>query len=1577
MSKIVRGGQSGSLDNINSSQGTFRTQISALTDAVRQLGGNPEIGAGAVVNDPLSAPYVLYVNPYTGKDTFVGGNYSTSGDATQRIELQRLECGYTEARPFKTLNRAIIEAGIITAKSFYSSPLTNNDLVSIVVAPGAQTVLNGTGDGSVSEWAATKEPTNAELQAFNPSTTGGILLPRGCSLCGWDLRKTIIRPDAVPAVADEASDASNRRSIFKVTGTGYYFGFTFMDKAGSTASHHLLHCFEFASQSELDEFYTKIRQAFGGANNTGGLDNALAVTRSSEYEIVGPQPASGSQTINTDTTLSASPYIFNCSIRSNYGLSGVYADGAKTSGFRSLVIAQFTGVSLQRDLSCWQKYDIGASPKWGTTFANYADYISTDPDNVRMHPSRLSFHIRTVNDAIIQEVSVFAIGQGVHHWTQNGGEITITNSNSNFGGCAAISEGYKTAAFNADKNWVVNRLRVAANLSDLANNVRKIFLGTVSAVTSNSITLVNALGESSTVAGVPDILARDGYTLRNGSYIWVENVLGDDWRSTLTSSAWSSGTPAQINISTALTDESGDPVGTTEAGASNAIGKRVYIRRLVDIRSPDQRRFTLKLNTTDAAVRIPVRDYVLQLTTGSAAVNNAFPTSATILVGSAGQIPVEGQGVSLTCELLLRRGNRSVNWTSGAYYKKGETVKRDEKHFTCIKDNSDTTFNADNWQESFVHMASGYNPEDFSKLDAPILTFDNDTSGIEASTTLGYNLSTVWSTDALIQAQYRNSTDYRGLHLFLTALGFSSANAHTILTPRPEASRDRDPSVSGDMGGFVPSGAANALDNWPVEFRRPSIIRLFGHAWEWAGYLNYTKAIPSYQRDLSAQNKFTYYFTNVDGGRVYATGFNEEGYQVTPRGLEDISTGETLSVENLGSSDLTLDPPTELNNLTLNGTTTINDTLVVNATNVQFPSTLSATTTNIGLGEIASISEIEQTSQATTDSALNAAGSKFVTAAGLKYWATWAKVLTQRPTAINYYVVPDNAVQGGTYNFDGTTATLTADPDRSGSAISTDPPTSRTKAVKFSQAVALANSTNSPFETVNYYLANGPYWTDLSFSHIANIYGATNQFSVTSVLSDFTQPNTTPSANVKSLMDSYSMPCFATRLTFGREPAASLMYYICTPVNFVFNYGGSLRGVGWHSVSKTLADTTNYPDSIFPGELAAYRTNGVGLGSVMDSYLATLPSATTCSKFWAGSNISCIGGNLDVFDCVFGAKASGWGRILFGDLGPTIRITGDVKIRLAGVYFLGNTSLSAADFPLSTAQGITIESDVYGTKNTQEVIGTFHEGPGPAIQVSFPHRNGINPIGNNQTQKNLDCNCIHILDNNGHYGLMSNRAATNGTRGATVSFFFGTMSSDTSIVTGGAESYDTAFTQANKHHGFAGVFGNLDSENEGPIGMYNSVPALKLSRRASRHNSLWQQATTGALVTRNLNAEFTGSISGTTLTVTAVADGKIGIDQRIFGGSIPADTYITALGTGTGLTGTYTINNSHSEGSTTLYGEPYYSPGVVTTSYDTSSSNVLNIRSRIWYRGVDIYTGQTVGGFLDAVDNANRVGFYG
>lgn len=55
---------------------------------------------------------------------------------------------------------------------------------------------------------------------------------------------------------------------------------------------------------------------------------------------------------------------------------------------------------------------------------------------------------------------------------------------------------------------------------------------------------------------------------------------------------------------------------------------------------------------------------------------------------------------------------------------------------------------------------------------------------------------------------------------------------------------------------------------------------------------------------------------------------------------------------------------------------------------------------------------------------------------------------------------------------------------------------------------------------------------------------------------------------------------------------------------------------------------------------------------------------------------------------------------------------------------------------------------------------------------------------------------------------------------------------------------------------------------------------------------------------------FTGSISGATLTVSAVAFGQIAAGQTVFGLGIAAGTVITALGSGTGGAGTYFVNNS-------------------------------------------------------------------
>ena len=64
--------------------------------------------------------------------------------------------------------------------------------------------------------------------------------------------------------------------------------------------------------------------------------------------------------------------------------------------------------------------------------------------------------------------------------------------------------------------------------------------------------------------------------------------------------------------------------------------------------------------------------------------------------------------------------------------------------------------------------------------------------------------------------------------------------------------------------------------------------------------------------------------------------------------------------------------------------------------------------------------------------------------------------------------------------------------------------------------------------------------------------------------------------------------------------------------------------------------------------------------------------------------------------------------------------------------------------------------------------------------------------------------------------------------------------------------------------------------------------------------------------------DFTGSIAATTLTVTAVTTGTLYVGAVLTGTGITVGTTITALGTGTGGVGNYTVSPSQSVGSTNI-----------------------------------------------------------
>ena len=530
---------------------------------------------------------ILYVNP-------------NDLDSTDSITNQ----GNSLTKPFKTIQRALIES----ARFSYQPGIDNDDTdkTTILIYPGEHQIDNRPGfaikpDPTDGTRALSVSPTGAEqlasltfglsltsefdlsvennvLYKFN-SVYGGVIVPRGTSIVGMDLRKTKIRPLYVPNPTD---DLVPKSAIMRITGSCYFWQFSFFDgdenglvytdhqqfneanQSKPTFSHHKLTCFEYADGvndvegyvTDLSMYYYKLSYAYQEPtgrevdyeypNFLGDFDKVRP-----EYEIVGalgndpiiissiiagdgttattqvtvttqsphglttgtPIKISGVNvtpynistsvqsvpsatqftylipdvpanlpatptnisaaraTIEADTVKGASPYIFNCSLRSVYGMNGMKADGAKADGFRSMVVAQFTGISLQKDDRAFVKYNkesrqyegIAYQKTTGATLA--AESSSTDPNTVYHLDSGAIYrkgweqnHVEMDNDAVMQIVSVFAIGYNGHIKGSGGADASITNSNSNFGQHALIAGGFRPDAFPRDDQGYITHI---------------------------------------------------------------------------------------------------------------------------------------------------------------------------------------------------------------------------------------------------------------------------------------------------------------------------------------------------------------------------------------------------------------------------------------------------------------------------------------------------------------------------------------------------------------------------------------------------------------------------------------------------------------------------------------------------------------------------------------------------------------------------------------------------------------------------------------------------------------------------------------------------------------------------------------------------------------------------------------------------------------------------------------------------------------------------------------------------------------------------------------------------------------
>jgi hypothetical protein len=509
---------------------------------------------------------IIYVDP-------------NSLDSTDSIENQ----GSSLTRPFKTIQRALIES----SRFSYQQGLNNDRFAktTILLYPGDHIVdnrpgwapdgtnnyrlRNGSTSNDFSPFSLTtlfdlRNPNN-QLYKLN-SIHGGVIIPRGTSIVGLDLRKTKIRPLYVP---NPTNDNIERSAIFRVTGGCYLWQFSIFDADPNDVcyidytsnqfvpnfSHHKLSCFEYADgvndvsisdtfqtystdRTDLEMYYEKVGLAYGPssgraispdypsagidiqpkvdefrivgstgetvgissirAGNNGvsskiitvtttipvtgldvdtpfringvtapGYNGQFVVTEKLSDTVLTYQvqnaPANPSPTVtgailtlNSDTVTSASPYIFNITLRSVFGMCGLLADGNKATGFKSMMVAQFTGIGLQKDDNAFVLYDKDSGVYLDSTVPGN-ETISTNSRSI-FKPEYRNFHIKAINDAFIQNVSVFAIGFSEHFSVESGGDMSITNSNSNFGAKALVADGFRKNAFPQDDQGYITHI---------------------------------------------------------------------------------------------------------------------------------------------------------------------------------------------------------------------------------------------------------------------------------------------------------------------------------------------------------------------------------------------------------------------------------------------------------------------------------------------------------------------------------------------------------------------------------------------------------------------------------------------------------------------------------------------------------------------------------------------------------------------------------------------------------------------------------------------------------------------------------------------------------------------------------------------------------------------------------------------------------------------------------------------------------------------------------------------------------------------------------------------------------------
>lgn len=813
------------------------------------------------------------------------------------------------------------------------------------------------------------------LSLINPMG-GGLIVPRGISINGVDLRKVRVRPMYVPELNPIQEEPQRlRTSIFKVTGGSYVSLITFTDNPQIHRSHNTVTSVTFASQSEIagssveTSYYSKLNSLFGQYDGWGaqGLEAISA-----ETTIVAPiydskdlrqtdaeenqtgVPLSDSRTNSIisypgatriknqgsndqrvfdlpdiNSTRSSSPYIFNCSVRSIFGLNGLHADGALVAGFKSMVTANFTQVSLQTDPTCFNDSAYYLDPPINKNDGVGKQYRPCPPDEFKYR----HFGFKGSNNATIQLVSCFVIGNADHFISESGADISITNSCSDFGDVSLHSVGFKNRSFSQDEgvpSGTYGGTKIIEIVPPKPLSYETLASGAAPTLIDTEINTSLVLDYTKT---------KDWY-VDNSVNQTPPNLV----RVYFSSSNASSPFTAANNVPSAskmgfgqftFTRKKADGTYELAGGTSRANRKRVYVKGfnengdsilytgdiqlVTSISSPGSEYLndSSKIFVWDAEqscwyVNLSTRNIVEETvdTDGDGYLlkkfdyafrykiipnptgTNAFYANLDFLFQRAALTTIRGIDKRKSDDRIYRVVFEGFSRELG--------LRRPQNYYILEKqlgvsgyplNGSSTLFDDPLTVSQIRDYDEVFEPEAYKARRAKATSEERLSDGrFVAYLTQGSQARKVAAGELypiLDADEPEKTTDPINSITRVAAVELASR-------PGVSLSTSIEPAIDPIQLKVRSSSSTSGI---LIGLRRPSVIRASGHTWEWTGYLNYDTAFPTFQGEpLEQDYALGKIIVESRGGKVYATGMNEEGSFYIGTTVFDLRTGEQFAI---------------------------------------------------------------------------------------------------------------------------------------------------------------------------------------------------------------------------------------------------------------------------------------------------------------------------------------------------------------------------------------------------------------------------------------------------------------------------------------------------------------------------------------------------------------------------------------------------------------------------------------------------------------------------------------------------------